>query len=125
MQRDQRLRGRTAFATVRRRGRGPGGPLLAVRGVRTDRPVSRIGFAIPKKTGTAVVRNRIRRRLRAALTALPLAGGWDLVITVRPAAAAQHYEGLAAALAGLLARGRLLRTTQQPPPPNPGDRGAS
>lgn len=116
MRRDSRLRGRNAFAAVARRGRGPRGEFLAVRGVRTDNPVSRVGFAVPKKTGNAVVRNRIRRRLRAALTALPLAGGWDLVISVRPAAAQQHYAGLAAALSDLLARARMLRPPENPPP---------
>ncbi len=33
-----------------------------------------VAFAIGKHTGTAVVRNRIRRRLRAALTDLASAG---------------------------------------------------
>lgn len=109
MRREQRLRQRDDFAAVRRRGRGPMGPLLGVRGVRTDSSVSRIGFAVPKKVGTAVVRNRVRRRLRAALAQQPLAPGWDIVIGVRPPAARQRFATLATALGDLLARGKMLR----------------
>lgn len=46
-----------------------------------------MAFAIAKRTGTAVVRNRIRRRLRAALAELAAADGVPagaMVITAGP-----------------------------------------
>ncbi len=89
---------------MRQRGRGPANPLLGVRAVRTDNAISRVGFAVPKKVGTAVVRNRVRRRLRAIAGALPLSPGWDIVIAVRPPAAAARFDTLAGALRALLAR---------------------
>lgn len=104
---------------MRREGRGPAGPLLSLRGVRTGRPVSRVGLVVPKRVGTAVVRNRLKRRLRAALAALPLATGWDFVISVRPAAANASYAELAAALADLLARVRALQTAPRAEEPMP------
>ena len=36
----------------------------------------RVAFAIPRKVGTAVVRNRIRRRLRALLDERQASGLW-------------------------------------------------
>jgi ribonuclease P protein component len=53
----------------------------------SDQPVSRIAFAISRDVGTAVARNRIRRRIRAILRELDLATGnlpppGDLLIRV-------------------------------------------
>ncbi len=44
-------------------------------------PETRVGYAIGKRVGSAVVRNRTRRRLREIVRALPIASGYDLVIT--------------------------------------------
>ncbi len=46
---------------------------------------ARVGYAIGKRVGGAVVRNRLRRRLRAILSQLPVPGGAYL-ISVRPEA---------------------------------------
>jgi len=53
-----------------------------------DRPMAglRIGFTVTRKVGSAVVRNRARRRLRAALEAVlkdAMPQGWDLVLVAR------------------------------------------
>ncbi len=66
----------------------------------------RFGFTITKKIGNAVTRNRIRRRLRAALQQLaaganPVA---DYVIVARPAAAEQNFAALLADLRRALAK---------------------
>jgi ribonuclease P protein component len=61
-----------------------------------------IAFAIGKPVGTAVVRNRIRRRLRAALVELTPPPG-DYLIAVVPAAAQASYQALRADLASCLA----------------------
>jgi len=65
----------------------------------------RIGFVVPKQAGGAVVRNRIRRRLRAAL--LPHRAelsGVDLVVSAGAPAAQQPFAQLAEDLARCLAR---------------------
>ncbi len=56
----------------------------------------RLGLSVSKKVGTAVKRNRVRRRLkeifRSSTARLP--GGLDFVISARPAAAEASFEEL-------------------------------
>jgi ribonuclease P protein component len=96
MQPEHRLRARADFETARRRGRSWGTPLLSVTAVRKASPVRRCGFIVSKRVGTAVVRNRVRRRLREIVRRRPpsLETGWDLVLIARPAAATAAYAAL-------------------------------
>lgn len=70
------------------------GPLFVLRASRSGGDSTRWGFAVGKKLDKrAVVRNRVRRKLRAAADAVPVPGGWDLVVTTkRPALAATVRE---------------------------------
>jgi ribonuclease P protein component len=61
-----------------------------------------VGFAVPRSVGTAVTRNRLRRRLRAALAESRLPGGAYLVI-VQPAAASLDGPALRALAFDLVA----------------------
>ena len=65
------------------RAKGPFFVVDAVRRPDGEASVARIGFTVTKKQGNAVVRNRIRRRLRAvaALGADRLDPGADYVVT--------------------------------------------
>ena len=58
----------------------------------------RLGLSVSKKVGNAVVRNRVRRRLRevfnASLADVP--EGLDLVVSARPSAAQASFEDLKA-----------------------------
>ncbi len=61
---------------------------------RDDQASARIGFTVTKKTGNAVERNRIRRRLRAvAKNVLPRAGrsGFDYVLVARRPAISEPF----------------------------------
>ena len=66
----------------------------------------RFGFTVSKKVGKAVIRNRTRRRLKAATTELLdfARPGFDYVIIARPAAVDRPYADLKAELAQALAR---------------------
>lgn len=69
------------------------------------------GFTITKKIGNAVVRNLIRRRLKAALTELAprLADpAMDYVVVARGAAATQNFASLRADLETALKRVRAI-----------------
>lgn len=65
-------------------------------GLRTKRKRARFGFSISKKVGCAVVRNRVRRRLReiCRLHLPDLKVGWDLVMVVRSEAAERDFRAL-------------------------------
>ena len=68
---------------------------------RRDGAAPRIGFTVTRKTGSAVERNRIRRRLRAAARdVLTAAGhhGFDYVLVARRPALAAPYGALVADL---------------------------
>ena len=69
--------------------------------VDAQEPGARVGFTVSKKVGGAVVRNRVRRRLRALVAALApekLRTGFDYVLIARPGAELRSYQDLAADL---------------------------
>lgn len=109
MKREQRLRRAADFAAVHRRGRGVAGEALSLRSLHTGAAgPPRVGFTVGKRVGKAVVRNRIKRRLRAIVAALPLAPGRDIVVSARPPAATRDFWALRAELCRLLQKARLL-----------------
>src|SRR3990170_4698258 len=57
------------FAALQERGTIRSHPLLAARILRTDLETTRVGVATGRVLGSAVVRNRVRRRIREALRA--------------------------------------------------------
>jgi ribonuclease P protein component len=73
---------------------------------RPERDSLCVAYAIGRPVGTAVTRNRVRRRLRAAMEELDRAGATpgpgDLVVSVRPEAAACDYRQLHAHLTSAL-----------------------
>lgn len=78
----------------------------------------RIAFAIGRAVGPAVVRNRLRRRLRAlaaeharADAVVPLLPHGSLLIGARPAAAERSFEELGVELT------TMLRTVRRSPDP--------
>jgi ribonuclease P protein component len=72
--------------------------------------MTRFGLATGKALGPAVVRNRVRRRLRAAIRSLlPLVRpGWDVLLIARPAIVRADHRAIGTALSRLLARGGVL-----------------
>jgi ribonuclease P protein component len=66
----------------------------------------RFGFIVSKRVGTAVTRNTVRRRLKAACAAaLPSTrAGADVVIRALPSAADADFHALQADVARCLAR---------------------
>ena len=112
-----RMRRPEDFRRVLRAGRRAGGSVIAghlllptgsAGEVRSGDP-AKVGFIVSRAVGSAVVRNRVKRRLRELmrrrLASLP--GGCLLVLRAHPAAAGARQADLAADLD--LVIGRLLR----------------
>jgi len=105
----ERLKTRSAFRAVAsgRRISSPGFTLQALRTGRQEARPPRFGFTVTKKTGNAVVRNRIRRRLKEAVRLAGVENGkdnTDYVLVGRRAALSLEFERLVtdAALAQLV-----------------------
>jgi ribonuclease P protein component len=117
-----RLRGRRRFAAVR-----TGGLRASVNGVRVQLAgngldVARVGFALVGLR-SAVRRNLLRRRLRAAVgPLLPRLGGHDLVLVAGAQALDVPFAALRTAVAD--ATGRALDRSQRAPEASTADNGA-
>ncbi len=75
-----------------------------------DGTTTRIGISVSKRVGGAVVRNRVRRRVREAvrLRHPELRPSQDLVFIARPASAEADWPALRGATDDLLRRARVL-----------------
>jgi ribonuclease P protein component len=103
-----RLRRSVEFQQVIRRGRRvAGAAFVVICAPRRDRPEAarpiRLGITVSRKVGNAVVRNRVKRRIREWFRAGrgALGAGVDLVVIGRAAAAALPSADLVAELSQL------------------------
>ncbi len=108
---ESRMRHRTEFTLAVRRGTRAGRPSVTAHLIarpQNDEP-ARVGFIVSRAVGTAVVRNRVKRRLRVLVRGYlgVLPAGSLLVVRANPPAAAARQADLAADLA--LVMDRLLR----------------
>ena len=111
MRREQRLRRRRDFARAYREGRSHGNQLLVLRVLPGDDSVTRFGFVVGKVVGGAVVRNRVKRRLRAIASATNAQPGLDIVVGTRKLAATATYASLHKAYIALMERSRAIGRT--------------
>ncbi len=71
-----RVSDRATFEALRRRaGRARCGAVTAAYCAADDPPMARVAYTVGRRAGNAVTRNRIRRRLRAAVGEIDAAGG--------------------------------------------------
>ena len=94
------LKKRAEFLRVRASGRrwAAAGLVLQMR-ARGDGAPMKVGYTVSRKVGNAVERNRVRRRLRAAVRESPdLRPGRDYVVIGRRAALSRRWDALVADL---------------------------
>jgi ribonuclease P protein component len=98
------------FRQIMRRGRRSGGTLLVTHALRTDDGPVRFGFVVGRTVGNAVVRNRVRRRLRAIAHGLlpAVTPGTAVVFRALPPAASGSSDELRADVQRTLERSGAL-----------------
>lgn len=76
-----RLRSSSEISATLRRGKRARQRLVHVVARPNGLPRSRFALSVSKRVGSAVVRNRVKRRLRALLRSRPPREGYDIVVT--------------------------------------------
>jgi ribonuclease P protein component len=104
------LRSGVAFRAIQTDSRSRSHPLLLLRYRGNGLEQTRFGISTGRRLGSAVVRNRQRRRLRSILRGLAptLVPGWDVLLVLRPAAADASQAELELAVAGLMRAAGLI-----------------
>jgi ribonuclease P protein component len=99
------------FAAFQGDGTSRSHPLLTARFRRTDLETTRFGLSTGRALGGAVVRNRVRRRLREALRVMApsFQPGWDVLIIARPSIVTADHAAMVGALRRILIKGGVIR----------------
>ena len=99
------------FRRLYRKGNSSANRYLVIYCRRNGSSENRIGYTISAKLGKAVVRNKVRRRLREIyrLHEDRFQPGWDLVVVARSAAVDAPYKKLEGAYLSLAGKLELLR----------------
>jgi ribonuclease P protein component len=107
------LRSQVAFKDIQSASRSRAHPLLVLRYRRNELDRTRYGISTGRRLGSAVVRNRVRRRLKTLLRGLDggIGRGWDVLLVARPESARASQAELGDALARLLRSGGLMEGT--------------
>jgi ribonuclease P protein component len=110
MDRKHRLTGSSDFQRVRSSGTSYAHPFVVLVACPNDMPLTRFGVTAGRQLGTAVRRNRAKRRLRAALDALQprILPGWDAVWIARSGVATATWPEVVRAVTTLGRRAGLL-----------------
>ena len=90
------LKKNSDFRRLYSKGKSTVNAYLAVYCRKNGRGVNRVGYTVSVKLGHAVVRNRVRRRLREIyrLNSPALKSGWDIVIVARTRCVGAEYKKL-------------------------------
>ena len=108
MQPTSSLTKRRQFEAVREHGQPHSNALVSLRTASNGSEVTRYGFTVSRRVGKAVVRNRVKRRMREAVRHVPVISGLDIVITAREGMASASYLQIQKALHDVLRRARVL-----------------
>ena len=96
MRRSVSIKNNSEFRRLYSKGRSSVQPTLVVYSRRSKSGVNRVGFTVTVKLGHAVVRNRVRRRLREVfrLNDSRVKQGYDFILVARTRAVTSSFEEL-------------------------------
>jgi ribonuclease P protein component len=108
------LRSANDFRRIQGQSRTRTEPALLMRYRQNDLDRTRFGISTGRRVGSAVVRNKIRRRLRTILRrmASDVEPGWDILLVCRPKAAEGSQAELEATLVRLMSSAGLLANSK-------------
>ena len=94
--RSVRIRSRADYLKIQRSGRKVGGRYLTILSMDNDLTVSRFGITVSRKTGNAIKRNRIKRRIRELqrLNQSSIVPGKDIVVIATREASGAHFKDM-------------------------------
>ena len=103
------------FRFLYKRGKSAVSPVLAIYAKKTKNTSNRIGITVSTKVGKAVVRNRVRRRIREAyrINEGRFIDGCDVVIVARVRAASASFNDIEKNLLRLAASLGILREEKE------------
>ncbi|HUI42686.1 MAG TPA: ribonuclease P protein component [Terriglobia bacterium] len=121
-----RLLRRKEFRRVYEEGKRRSAPLCTVFFLSNGLPHSRLGLTVPAAVGNAVLRNRLKRRVREVfrLNQAAIPAGWDIVVNPRRDAARTPFSRLVTELMRLFPSSAAASAPASPPEPEP-DRAAA
>lgn len=108
MRKEQRLKKNRDFSRVHNDGLSFVSRLLVMRAIRSGLPIARFGFSVGHRTGTAVVRNHVKRLLRESVRQEATKQGWDIVFVARRPTATARYQEIRQSVHSLLQKATLL-----------------
>ena len=110
MKRKYRLRRNSDFQRVRQVGKSYASPIMVLAFLRNELEYSRFGFVVSKRLGKAVIRNKIKRRIREAtrLKMSQIKPGFDIVLIARNRINQASYLEVSQSLEHLLKAADLL-----------------
>lgn len=112
------LKKNSEFRRLYSKGKSAVNPYMVVYCRKNGRELNRVGYTVSVKLGHAVVRNRVRRRLREIyrLNSPALKTGWDIVIVARGRCVDARYAKMDEAFLSLCGKLSLLSAPQEAQP---------
>jgi ribonuclease P protein component len=100
------------FSVVYEGGKSWAGKEIVLRALPNALDASRFGFVVSRHLGKAVIRNRVKRRLREIARQTQVTPGWDIVLIARVPAAVADYKSLGKSVRNLLLRAGIIEENE-------------
>ncbi len=113
LQKENRLTGEDDFQKIHNKGRFTSDIFLAIKVLSNKLGVTRVGFLVGLKVSKkAVIRNKVKRRLREIFRLLikdgKLKAGFDVIVLVRPEITEKKYNEIKEAVMRVLEKASML-----------------